>query len=511
VELTRRSLFHLGGAVGAGLLAAACSGSAGAGSTAPAGPPRTGGTLRVGALGKASALTRDPHGVLSNESDFLITSLVYDALTVPGREQTVAARLAGRWEADAAQRRWRFTIADNARFHDGSPVTAEDVVWSLRRLRAAKSGATKVPVAPQSITADGRRDVVLESAYPNSQLPLLLRLVTFVLKKDTTVIEGAPGTGPFKLDWYRGGNARLVRNDEWHGGKPLLDAIEVTLFESPQAMSNALLGGQIDLASNVGPVAGRTAKARTDVNVIRRPDDMAMPIVMRVADGPFADPRVRQALRLAVDRDAMVEQVLSGYGTVGNDILGTGDPLYAKGLPQRTRDLAQARHLLDESGFDRGRTYRLATTQDVFGLAESAELFATQVREVGVNISVVKQDPTVYNDQTWLRAPLYTGYWGTNDSVVFFASKVMNSESSWNETAFHDAEFDAAYRKSVSTDDHRQLAEASATLQRVQYERGGYLLWGMADGIDLASEKVQGLPTLPGYGRVQLERTWLSN
>lgn len=509
MSLNRRQLLLAGAGLGAGLTLAACSSSSSS-TSGPAGQPRRGGTLRVGALGKASAITRDPHGVLTNESDFLITSLVYDALTVPGQGRTVAPRLAGQWEADAEQRRWKFTIAENARFHDGAPVTADDVVWSLRRLRAAKSGATKVPVDPDTIVADGARGVVLTSAQPNSQLPLLLRMVTFVLKKDTAVIEGAPGTGPFRLEWYRGGNARLVRNDAWHGGAPLLDAVEVTMFDSPQAMGNALLGGQIDLASNAGPVAARIGQGRQGVTVIRRRDDMAMPIVMRTSDGPFADVRVRTALRLAVDRDAMVKQVLSGYGTVANDVLGTADPAYVKDFPQRARDLATARKLLDEAGFDRSATYPIATTEDIFGLADSAQVFADQMREVGVNVTVVKQDDTVYNDQTWLKAPLYTAYWGTNDSVVFFASKVLNSAAAWNETGFKDTEFDTAYQQAISTGDPARQTQSVKALQRIQYDRGGYLVWGMADGIDLAANTVQGLPEMPGYGRVQLERAWLA-
>ena len=76
-----------------------------------------------------------------------------------------------------------------------------------------------------------------------------MRLTTFVLKQGTTDPAGSPGTGPFKLDWFRDGNARLVRNDTWYGGRVLLDAIEVQLFEEPLAMANAPLSGEIDLAS----------------------------------------------------------------------------------------------------------------------------------------------------------------------------------------------------------------------------------------------------------------------
>lgn len=514
VDLSRRQLLMTAGGAGLVALLAACGGG---NDTKPAaqpaqGKPASGGTLRIGALGRANAITRDPHGTQANESDYLIISLLYDTLTAPGATENTAPRLATSWKADADVTTWRFTLTKGATFHDGTPVTAEDVAWSLRRLRETPAGAARLPgIKVDNIKADGDA-VVLTSDYPNADLPLMLRLTTFVLKKGTTEVAGAPGTGPFKLDWYRDGNARLLRNDTWHGGKPYLDAIEVKIFESPQAMANALLAGQIDLASNVGAVAARVAASRPDVQVLRRPDDMAMPIVMRTAEGsPFADPKVREALRLAVDREAMVKQVLSGYGKVANDVLGTGDPGYAKGLPQRTRDLAKAKQLLQEAGFDLSKAYELRTTEDIAGLAESAALFATQVREAGVQIKVVKEDSGAFWDKTWLKADLYTTYWGTNDSVLFFASKLLLTGAGQNESAWSDTEFDQAYKQAVGTLDKTTRAQALRKLQEIEHARSGYLLWGMADGIDLAGPTVRDLPTLPGYGRVQLERVWLAH
>ncbi|UGQ13465.1 ABC transporter substrate-binding protein [Yinghuangia sp. ASG 101] len=513
--LNRRQILVGSGAIGAGILLAGCSSESG-GSPAPrssGGTPKKGGTLRVGALGRAGAITRDPHGTQTNESDYLVLGLVYDTLTVPGATPNTLPRLAASWEPSPDLRTWRFKLAPGAVFHDGSPVTADDVVWSLRRLRNTKSGASRLPgVEAANINADGPDTVVLVSDYPNAELPLLTRLTTFVLKKDTpdNALENAPGTGPFKLDWYRNGNARLVRNDQWYGGEVHLDAIEVTMFETAQAMANAIMAGQIDLASNAGSIAARTAESRKDLHIIRRSDDMAMPIVMRTKDGPFADPRVREALRLVVDRDAMVKQVLSGYGTVANDIMGTGDPQYARDLPQRTRDLARAKQLLAEAGFDLGKSYDLVTTEDIAGLAESATLFASQAREADIRINVVKQESGAFWDDTWLKGSLYTTYWGTNDSAIFFASKTLVSEAGQNEAGFADPAFDAAYRDAIGAPDQAARAAALAELQKIEYERSGYLLWGMADGIDIATAKVNGLPTLAGYGRVQLQGAWLS-
>ncbi|GAB4589153.1 ABC transporter substrate-binding protein [Nocardia sp. IFM 10818] len=469
-----------------------------------------GGTLRVGALGRVSKLEQDPHANIPNDSDFLIISLVYDALTVPGADPNVAARLASSWESNPEQTRWTFTLADGARFHDGSPVTADDVVWSLRRLREI-GGESKMPVAePEDIAADGANKVVLSLAAPNTQIPLLTRLMTFTVKQGTTDFTQAIGTGPFKLESYRQGNARLVRNDDWHGPKAKLDAIEVTLFESVDALSNAVIGGQIDLASNVGAIAGRTAEGRGGLQVVRRPNDTALSLAMRTADGPFADARVREALRLAVDRDALVTQVYSGYGEVSNDIMGTGDPRYDKTIPQRKRDLDRARALLAQAGFDTGRTYELITKAEAPGEVESAKLIAAQAREAGMQLEVVVQESNTFYDRTWLNAPLYTVSWGTNDSTLFYASKLMVSSSGRNETAFRDPEFDAKTAAALAAGNDADLTAACKALQRIQYDRGGYLVWGMGDGIDVASSRVRDLPTLGGFGRMQLERTWLA-
>ncbi|MFF0383547.1 ABC transporter substrate-binding protein [Streptomyces sp. NPDC004286] len=515
--VTRRQLLWAGTGVGAAGLLAACGGggddSAPTADSGGAGRPRTGGTLRVGALGHASAITRDPHGTQANESDYLILALVFDTLTVPGAKDNTAPRLAASWEPSPDLRTWTFKVAKGAVFHDGTPVTAADVVWSLKRLRGTPSGAARLPgIQAGNISAKGTDTVVVVSDYPNADFPLMTRFSSFVLKKGTkdADIAKAPGTGPFKLDWFRGGNARLVRNDQWYGPAVHLDAIEVTMFETPQAMANALLAGQLDLASNAGAVAARTAASRKDVQVLRRPNDMAMPLVMRTAEGsPFADARVREAMRLVVDREAMVKQVLSGYGTVANDILGTGDPDYAKDIPQRARDLARAKRLLRDAGFDLSKTYDLVTTEDISGLADSATLFANQAREAGIKIKVVKQESGAFWEKTWKSGDFYTSYWGTNDSVVFFASKTMVSEAGQNEAGWDDSGFDTAYREVIGSGDPKKRAAALRNLQQIEHDRSGYLLWGMADGIDLAAAKVRNLPKLPGYGRVQLEGVWL--
>lgn len=510
-SIRRRALLLV---VAFAVLAVACSSGSDDNSSSDAASasagPRDGGTLRVGALGKTSAVVRDPHENIPNESDFIILSLVYEALTVPG-EDPVTARLASSWKSDDLKR-WRFEIADGATFSDGRPVTADDVVWSLKRLRASKAGSSRLPgVQEAGILKDGDGAVVLVSDTPNAELPLLIRLQSFVMPQGSTDPATAPGSGPYKLESFDDGNAVLVPNEHWHGPKVHLDRIEVKLFEDPTALANAAISGQIDLASNVGAVAARVAEDADGVEVVRRPNDLVIPIVTRVADGPFSDARVRQAMRLGVDRNALVTGALQGFGTVANDILGVGDPNIEKSLPQRKPDLEKAKKLLADAKFDLAKEYPIVATREIPGLVETATLFASQMKEIGIKLKVVEEETGTFYDNTWLKAPLYVTYWGTNDSLAFFLNKTMLSTATQNETGVKDPELDTLINTAVGDPDEAARSRALREVQRYQYDKGGYIVWGMADGVDLVSEKVHGVPKAPGYGRVFLERAWIED
>jgi peptide/nickel transport system substrate-binding protein len=414
-----------------------------------------------------------------------------------------------RWESSRDLRRWRFEIADGAVFHDGSPVTADDVVWSMRRLRGLPNGEFRLPgIDANGIRKDSRRSIVITTDGPNAEVPMAVRLQSFVFKEGESRPGRGPGSGPFKLVSYDDGDAVLARHAHWPGGNVPLDRIEVRLFADGEALTTAVLGGQVDLAANVGPLAARLAARDENLRIVRRPNDMAMPVVLRTEDGPFADPRVRQAIRLAVDRPKLIRGALNGYGTVANDILGTGDPLYVgDDIGQRARDVDQARALLSEASFDLSRSYELFTTSDTPGLVESATLFATQMKDAGVNVKVVRQDSAAFYDKTWLKAPLYTTYWGTNDSVLFFVGRTMTSKATQNETGWKDKRIDGLYRRAIGDPSEERRVEAVHDLQRLQYENGGYVVWGMADGVDIARETVRGLPRTGGYGRMFIEKS----
>ena len=240
---------------------------------------------------------------------------------------------------------------------------------------------------------------------PTSIVPVLLRLSTMTVKAGTRNFDKQIGTGPFKLESYSNGNARLVRNDAWHLGAPLLDAVEITRFDSVGALSNAVLSGQVDLASNVGAIAGRSAEGREDVQVVRRPDDVVVPIVMRTSDGPFTDPRVREAIELGPTEKHSSPRRCRGWArcptTSSARATRTLTPAFRSGSATSSAPSPCRRKRTSTPR----KTYELITKEEAAGEVESAKAFAVQMRDIGLNIEAVRQESNEFYESTWCLAP----------------------------------------------------------------------------------------------------------
>ena len=161
------------------------------------------------------------------------------------------------------------------------------------------------------------------------------------------------GTGPYTLKEFEVGKQSVhVRNEfYWDAGKPSFDEVHIIDFADADAMINALLADQIDIANDIPSASVETVNGTDGYKVLNSEGGGWLTISMAVDQEPFTDVRIRQAMRLIVDRDAMVEQVLAGYGRVANDLYGPLDAAYiGDELPQRTQDLDAAKALLAEAG-----------------------------------------------------------------------------------------------------------------------------------------------------------------
>lgn len=493
-------------------LAAATALVAGCGSASDQTTPATApDTLRYVTVGAAASATDDPHGGILNQSDLVRFALVYDVLAKPGADGKTELRLAESVTPDPALTRWTVKLRPGVKFTDGKPVTAADVLFSLRRIHgksAENFGRMKMfDLAASKVVGDSTVELVTTKPY--AEVPRALESVTFVVPDGTKdFTKSVPGSGPYRLVEGTPEAAVLERNDDWWGPAPALRRVEVRAVIDPQARAQAVLTGQADVAIGVNPATAKQVEGNADYAVVHREAITLYPFVMRLNQPPFDDVRVREAIKLAADRDALVDKVFLGYGKTGDDLITPADPI-SPDVPARTRDLARARDLLAQAGHAGGLNLTLHTTTSYPGMDTAALLFSEQLREIGVTAEVKTAPPDTYWTEVWGQQPFYVGFFG---GIPFLdvARVSLLSDAPTNETGWKRPEWDAGFDAALATADPTERARKLGQLQTTLRDEGGYVVWGAGDGLDLVRAGVEGLPNGPGFESSFIERTRLT-
>ncbi|MCP3016870.1 ABC transporter substrate-binding protein [Nocardiopsis dassonvillei] len=486
------------------LLAATACGSGGEGEQASA----DGAALRYAAVGAPAATTHDPHGRVSNEADYMRFAMLYDVLTVTDEEGAVQPRLAQSWEpAGEALDLWTVSLRDDAVFSDGQPVTAADVLFSLKRIQgkgAENNGRLAVFDLESSSVVD-EHTLELATRQPYAEVGSALASLTFVVPEGSDdITEPVVGSGPFQLEEHDDTTAVLSRNDDWWGGAADYETLQITAMPDPAARAEAVASGQADVAGSVAPVSAQQYEESDEVQVVTRPAGVNYPLVMDLEAEPFDDPGVREAVKLSLDRERLVETVFLGYGEPGTDVLNPDAP-FAPDLDPVERDLDRARELLEEAGHADGVELTLHATNSYPGMEEAATLVAEQLAEAGIDVEIEVGAPDTYWTEVWNVEPFYLNSLGGN-GFVDFARMSLLSDGPVNETAWNVPEWDADFTGALATEDEEERHAMLADLQERVADDGGYVVWGTGDGIDLTGPGVSGLPTGPGFHRLFVER-----
>jgi peptide/nickel transport system substrate-binding protein len=318
------------------------------------------------------------------------------------------------------------------------------------------------------------------------------------------------GTGPYVLESFTPGHQSVhTRNPNyWRTGQPYFDKVVIIDFADATARVNALLGGQVDAITDVPAAQVAVVNGHSGTRVLESPSAFWAPICMRVDAAPFTDVRVRQAMRLIADRPQMVAQALAGYGRIGNDLYAPFDPSYDHALQQRHQDIDQARSLLNAAG-QSGLTIDLQSTNAGLGMNEGAQVFAQQAKAAGVTVNVKILDTGSFLSN-YLKWPFSMTYYGTRNYLSQVAVGSLptspNNETHWPDKP--NERFVALYRQALGTVDTKKRTAIVRQMQAMEYEHGGYIIWGFSKLLDGYSTKVRGLHTgdkgvlpLNGFGR----------
>jgi peptide/nickel transport system substrate-binding protein len=485
-----------------------------------------GGTMVYGRY--ADSLFLDP--VLNDANvDIWILSNLYDTLILPSDDgKGLKPGLATDWKVSDDGLSVMLTLRDGIMFSDGSPITADDVIWSLKRAADPKNGIWNFLVSSiDDVTADGNKITIKLKHTDPAILAALTVFNTAILPKK--VFEAAPGatdeekakaysehpvsSGPFVLkSWDRGSSMKLTRNEHYwaqgEDGKPLpyLDGLDFEVIPDDATRILKLQSGEIQGAEFIPYARVDELKQADGIDMKLFPSTRVQYVTLNVRpqlngkDNPLSNEKVRQAMNYAVNKDAIIQVVTHNVGSKMTSFMSSATPLHTGDQPLYPYDLEKAKSLMKEAGFENGfdtSVLVLAGNQDEIGIATALQQMWGQI---GIKLELQQVDnPTrtqQYRDGTFtMREAAWTDDIADPNEIAsyFVYSPTIDAlHSGWK-----NEEADKLFEASQKEIDPKKRAEQYARMQEI-YNASGPIVPLYETPYPVAlSKKVHGFNQIP--------------
>ncbi len=483
-RLSRRDFIRRGTVVGLsvpllGSVLAAC-GSSGSSSATP-GTSSSTAAGAPGAVIKAGIVT--PTGAINpvtvaDQGGLDMLAQTGEYLCFSGQTLTLQPALATSWTPNSKADVWTFKIRQGVYQLHTNPKGGSNALSAFGGV-LSPSGVKKV----DDFTVE------FHLAAPNGNFPYLTssdnyNMIIIPKGYDPAKWESSfIGTGPFVLGSYTPkSGATFTRNEQYWGKKALPAQTQFTFYDTQNPSILALTGGTIDVVGQFA-VSGAQELLTGNYNVIKLKSSAHRELSMRCDQGPFTDPRVRQAIALTIDRPAIVQALFKGYADVGNDSpFAPVFPSTDTSVAQRTMDMAKAKSLLTAAGHGSGFNAQLIT-ENFVEIPQYAQIVAQSAKEIGVNIGLKVESSSAYygkatfGNSDWLDATIsLVDYGHRSVPNVFLTSplQTINAKTgtgSWNAAHFKNSQYDKLVAQYIAASDlstQKSLAGQIETLLLAQ-------------------------------------------
>ena len=458
---------------------AAKSPSAASGSATAAGAP--GATIHAGIVVPTAAI--NPLTV-ADQGGLDMLAQTGEYLTFSDQSLNLHPVLATSWTPNTAADVWTFKIRQGVKFSNGHPLTADDVVYTYKLQTNPKSSSNALSafggvLQPSGVVKVDDFTVAFHLEAPNGNFPYLTSSDNYNMiilpsgydpaKWESTFI----GTGPFILKSYTAKvGASFTANPSYWGTKALPAATQFTFYETQTPGILALTAGSIDVLGQFA-VTGGEQLLTGSYNIIKLKSSAHRELSMRCDQGPFTDPRVRQAIALTLDRKAIVQALFKGYADLGNDSpFAPVFPSTDTSVPQRDVNMAQAKSLLAAAGHSAGFSTQLIT-EDFLEIPQLAQIVTQAAAPLGVKINLKVESTSAYygkatfGNSDWLDAPMSLVDYGHRSVPNVFLTAPLetinakNGTGAWNAAHFANAQYDklaAQYIAAIDVSSQRSIA-----------------------------------------------------
>ena len=483
--------------------------------------PKKGGTFRV-AMHEGSTTDQLDPGTTESVYMIQMNHAFRSYLTEITNTNEIGPDAAQSWEASDDAVTWTFKLFEGMEFHDGKPFTADDAVASLNYHRGedSKSAAKALLEDVEDIKADGPHTVVIKMKSGNADLPYLLSDYHLVMMpsdgEGNVDWQSGNGTGPFKIDSHEPGvRSDLSRHPNYHkSGEPHFDAVTTIVVHEVNARQTALITGDFDAISDVDLKTVRLLARDQNIKVDEVPSGAHCTMPMFCDTAPFDNVDVRLALKYAIDRDEIVQKILLGHGTKGNDHpIGPTLPYWAD-LPQREYDPDKAKHHLKKAGAE-DLSVSLSTADFIFsGAVDMTVLFKEHAAKAGINIEVVREPNDGYWSNVWLVKPFVVVGWGARPTPDVMFSLAYKDDAAWNESHWKNADFNKILREAKAQLNQEKRAEMYREMQLLCRDDGGTIVPFFRNRVFARRSNVMHEPEMAGNweldGARSFQRWWFA-
>ena len=441
----------------------------------------------------------------SNYNSFEVLENVYDTLVEPDQNLQMQPELATKWTTSKDQLTWTFTLRGGVEFSDGTPLTSADVVYTYDRIINDKLNSAYKFTTVKSITAPNPTTVVVKLKQPTPNLLSNLggfKGLGIVEKKNVTdgKIKTDPiGSGPFMISSYtQGDSIKLVPNPHYWGPKPKIGGVTFTFVKDPTVALEDLQSGQVQWTDNLPPqqVSSLESSSSSGIVVKSVPSTDYWYLTLNEARKPYNDPRVRQAIAYAIDRNAITKAATYGNATINQTAIPKGSYWYDDYAPY-SYDPAKAKSLLSQAGVS-GLSMDLMVTSEYPQTVQAAQVIAAELKPVGINVNIRTLDFAQWLDQEGKGQfdSFMLGWLGNLDPDEYYYAQ-QHTGASFNFQKFSNPQVDKLLDQArVETDKARrkQLYDQAA---KIIVDQASYIYLYNPDVVQGWSSKLQGYTVRP--------------
>jgi len=318
---------------------------------------------------------------------------VYEGLVTQDESGEIVPLLAEEWTVSEDGKTYTFNLREGVKFSNGDDFNAESVKFSIERV---KSDAWTVPLASGmdvvdkvNVVSPTQVEVILTQPSNGWLFRMTTRIGAMFTPNAVDDLANKPiGTGPYEVTRFtRGDSVQLKARSDYWGEAPEMKNVTFRYFKDPTAMSNAKLTGDVDIIGAVrAPESINKFKGDDRFEVIEGDTNAEVTMSMNNAAGPLKDPRVRKAIKYAIDRQAIIDTVMNGYGTLIGSMVPPTDPWYEDLTGLYPHDPEKAKSLLREAGQE-GLKVRMRLPSSTYAVS-AGEVVKSQLAQVGINAEI---------------------------------------------------------------------------------------------------------------------------